>query len=93
MKIKKFQEGGQAPAAPAPAPAQAKDPVAMLAEMSMQALQSGDCEIAMQVCEVFVGMIQQQMGPGPGPVEAAPQGEPVFKKGGKLTRRKCAKNC
>lgn len=88
MKIKKFQEGGQAPA-PAAQPAPAQDPVAALAEMSMQALQSGDCELAMQVCEVFVGMIQQQMGQGP--VGAAPQGEPVFKKGGKMTRRKCAR--
>ena len=89
MKIKKFQEGGAMPAAaPAPAP-QEQDPIVMLVEMSMQALQGGDCELAMQVCEALVGMVQQQMGPGP--VDQAPQGEPVFKKGGKIMRRKCAR--
>lgn len=84
--IKKFQEGGAAPAAaPAGAPAGGEqDPIQMLAEMAMQALQGQDCQMAMQVCEGFVALIQQAMGGGQAPVGQAPEGEPVFKKGGKL---------
>ena len=80
--IKKFQEGGAAPtAAPAGAPAGGEqDPIQMLAEM------------AMQVCEGFVALIQQAMGGGQAPVGQAPEGEPVFKKGGKIAgRKKCGK--
>lgn len=64
--IKKFQEGGAAPAAaPAGAPAGGEqDPIQMLAEMAMQALQGQDCQMAMQVCEGFVALIQQAMGGG-----------------------------
>ena len=83
MKVKKFQEGGAAPA-PSAAPAGpqgGQDPLQMLGEMAAQALQAQDCQAAMQVCE------------GPqGPVGQAPEGEPVFKKGGKMVgRKKCAK--
>jgi hypothetical protein len=86
-QIKKFQEGGAMPAEAAPAPAAApaqEDPIAMLAEMSMQALQTQDCQIAMQVCEGFVALIQQMQG-------GAPAQEPVFRKGGKMLRKKCRK--
>lgn len=92
--IKKFQEGGAAPtAAPAGVPAGGEqDPIQMLAEMAMQALQGQDCQMAMQVCEGFVALIQQAMGGGQAPVGQAPEGEPVFKKGGKIAgRKKCGK--
>ena len=91
-QIKKFQQGGAMPAeaaapapeaAPAEAPAQ-QDPIAVLAEMSMQALETQDCQIAMQVCEGFVALIQQMQG-------GAPAQEPVFRKGGKMLRKKCRK--
>lgn len=87
-QIKKFQQGGavpveSAPAAPEAAPAQ-QDPIAMLAEMSMQALETQNCQIAMQVCEGFVALIQQMQG-------GAPAQEPVFRKGGKMLRKKCRK--
>lgn len=73
-----------AEAAPAEtAPAQ-QDPIAMLAEMSMQALQSQDCQMAMQVCEGFVALIQQMQG-------GAPAQEPVFRKGGKMIRKKACR--
>jgi hypothetical protein len=91
-QIKKFQQGGAMPAeavpagAPAPeaapAPAQ-QDPIAMLAEMSIQALETQDCQIAMQVCEGFVALLQQMQG---GAAAPAPQ-EPVFRKGGKIVGR------
>ena len=86
-QIKKFQEGGAMPAEAAPAPAAApaqEDPIAMLAEMSMQALQTQDCQIAMQVCEGFVTLIQQMQG-------GAPAQEPVFRKGGKMLRKKACR--
>ena len=86
-QIKKFQEGGALPAEAAPAPAAApaqEDPIAMIAEMSMQALQTQDCQIAMQVCEGFVALIQQMQG-------GAPAQEPVFRKGGKMLRKKACR--
>lgn len=93
--IKKFQQGGEmAPAEPAAAPEAApadtaptegggQDPIMMLAEAATQALQAQDCQIAMQVCEGLVSLLQQMAGGAP----QEPQGEPVFKKGGKLLRR------
>ena len=90
MKVKKFQEGGAAPA-PSAAPAGpqgGQDPLQMLGEMAAQALQAQDCQAAMQVCEGFLALLQQAMSEGP----QGPVGEPVFKKGGKMVgRKKCAK--
>lgn len=89
-QIKKFQQGGAIPAEAAPVAPEAapeaaqQDPIAMLAEMSMQALETQDCQIAMQVCEGFVSLIQQMQG-------GAPAQEPVFRRGGKMLRKKCRK--
>ena len=87
-KIAKFQEGGAAPAPQEPnmAPEQAQqsgDPIMQLAQMAQQALQSGDGQLALQVCEAFLQLIQQMAGQQ----EAAPQGEPVFRKGGVIVKR------
>lgn len=99
MKFKtlKFQEGGAMPPQTAPmgapeaggAPAEApagpeaggQDPLQQLVQMSMQALQSQDCQAAMAVCQAFVQLAQQQGAPA-----EEPQGEPVYKKGGKFAR-------
>lgn len=93
--IRKHQAGGEmAPAeepmapesgAPEAAPADAggQDPIMMLAEAAAQALQAQDCQIAMQVCQGLVALVQQMAGGAP----QEPQGEPVFKKGGVLLRR------
>lgn len=84
MKIIKYmQQGGAAPMPAEQAPAQ--DPLMALAEAAVAALQNQDCGLAMQVCEGFVSLLQQASGPAP--VDAAPQGQPVFKKGGKLVKR------
>ena len=81
IKVKKFQEGGAMPA-----PEQGgQDPLMMLAEMAMQALQSQDCNAMAQVCEGFLQLVQQAQGGG-APAEA-PQGEPVYRRGGVLSRR------
>lgn len=66
------QEGGQQ-----------ENPLMALAQGAAQALQSQDCQIALQVCEGLIGLVQQMAGPAP--QEQA--GEPVFRKGGILTRR------
>lgn len=94
-QIKRFQMGGEmAPEevvteetvteeVPTEAPEQ-QDPMMMLAQASMQALQNQDCNMAMQVCQAFLQLIQQAQ------QQAAPvnQGEPVFaKNGAKLVRR------
>lgn len=92
---RKFQVGGampaptEAPATGAPvdetAPDQGgeQDPIMMLAQMSAQALQNQDCQMAMQVCQAFLEIVQQMQGGAP----EEPQGEPVFRKGGSLVRR------
>lgn len=84
--IKKFQMGGpvDAPVEPAPAPEGGQgDPLMEVAQLAAQALQSQDCNAAMQVCQIFLQMVQQMQGqPKP-----EPAGEPVFRKGGVLVRR------
>ena len=91
----KFQEGGQMPpeqapveeapaAAPAEAPAEGGDPTQQIMEAAMQALQTQDCNLAMQVLQAIVQMI------GGAAQEPAPA-EPVYRAGGKLVRR-IAKN-
>ena len=75
-KVKFFQEGGVM------APQQ--DPMQVLLQGAQQALQSQDCEIAMQVCQMLVELTSgaQQAAP------AAPAAEePVYRQGGRLIRR------
>ena len=87
-KINKFQEGGEmespevAPEGAEPMPEQGGDPLEQIAQMAMQALQTQDCNLAMQVCDAFIQIIQQAQGGAP-----QAQGEPVFRKGGKLAYR------
>lgn len=103
ITLRKFQDGGAMPpqgapedqGAPQEAPEQApeqgapeggQDPIMQIAQVAMQALQSKDCEAAMAVCKAFVQLVQQQ-GQGGAPEQQAPEGEPVYKSGGKLVRR------
>lgn len=89
--IKKFQEGGAAPAPEAAAPQQGgEDPTAMLMQGAQQAVQNQDCQIAIQVCQ----MVLEMLGGGSAPAEkgepgagGAPQSEPVYRRGGRLVRR------
>lgn len=92
MKIKKFQMGGEMPAGAAPVeatPAASGDPLMEIAQLFAQGLQTGDCNLLAQGAEAFLMLLQQASAPAP--IEAAPQGQPVFKKGGKLVRRKKCK--
>ena len=90
--LKFLQEGGAMPAgAPAGAPQGGEDPMAMLLQGAQQAVQAQDCQIAMQVCQ----MLLELAGGGGAPTEAAPaeaapapaEGEPVYRRGGRLVRR------
>ena len=93
MKLgNKFQAGGQMPAgAPAQAPQGGEDPTAVLLQGAQQAVQGQDCEMAMQVCQMLI----EALGGGGNPQGAAPQGaapapaegEPVYRRGGRLVRR------
>ena len=97
MKIKKFQMGGEVPSgAPvpasatveAPAPTSGDDVLMQIAQLFAQGLQTGDCNLLAQGAEAFLMLLQQASAPAP--MEAASQGQPVFKKGGKLIgRKKC----
>lgn len=94
--VKKFQDGGavapetggqEMPQEGASQEAQAgqEDPLMQIAQMAAQALQSRDCQTAMQVCEAFMQIVQQAQGGAP--QEEAPQGEPVYRRGGTLVKR------
>lgn len=92
MKLKnKFQEGGAMPAgAPAAAPQGGEDPMAMLIQGAQQAVQAQDCQIAMQVCQMLLELAGGGAPAEAAPAEAAPapaEGEPVYRRGGRLVRR------
>ena len=85
--IKKFQEGGAAPAPEAAAPQQGgEDPTAMLMQGAQQAVQNQDCQIAIQVCQMVLEMLGGAKAGGP-EAGGAPQSEPVYRRGGRLVRR------
>lgn len=101
-KIQKFQEGGPVPvtgdpamtnpagqmptdpAAPEAAPTD--DPLVQLLQLAQEAIQSQNPDAAFAVCEGLLQLAQDMSGGGAAP-EAAPAGEPVFKAGGKISRR------
>jgi hypothetical protein len=92
MKLgRKFQEGGAMPAeAPAAAPQGGEDPMAMLMQGAEQAVSAQDCEIAMQVCQMLLELAGGGAPAEAAPAEAAPapaEGEPVYRRGGRLVRR------
>ena len=86
--VKFMQEGGVAPeAAPveeAPAaPEQGGSPEEQIIMACQQAVQTQDCQLAMQVCQAVL----QMLGGAPQKAPAAPEGQaPVYKKGGKLSK-------
>jgi hypothetical protein len=97
--IKKHQMGGQmedpnaaAMAGGAPAgdsmAAQGgeQDPMAMIVELFAQGLQAQDCNALAQGAQMFLQLVQEAQGGA----EAAPEGQPVFAKGGKIVSHKQA---
>lgn len=80
--VRKYQEGGAMPEQPQEG---GGDPIMELANIAQQALETQDCEAAMQVCEAFVQLLSQAGGGAPAPAPA--EEEPVFRRGGRLVRR------
>lgn len=92
-KISKFQQGGSAPvpqdpaaggapAEGAPEGAQAGNPMEQILQAAAQAVQTGNCEVALAVCQTLMSAAQGGMGPG-----EAPQEEPTFARNGSKLRR------
>ena len=83
--ISKFQEGGEVPAPEqAPAPEQGGSPEEQIMMACQQALETQDCNLAMQVCQAIMQMLG---GGAPQEAPAAPAGqEPVYRRGGRLIR-------
>ena len=92
-KISRFQQGGAAPvpqdpaaggapAEGAPEGAQAGNPMEQILQVAAQAVQTGNCEAALTVCQTLMSVAQGGMGPG-----EAPQEEPTFARNGSKLRR------
>lgn len=91
--IGKFQEGG---AMPPQDPAMAQgggDPMQEILMGCQQAVETQDCQIALQVCQIMLEMAgggapaEAAPAPAPAPAPAEAQGEPVYRRGGRLVRR------
>lgn len=88
-KISRFQQGGAAPVPQDPAAggapaegAQAGNPMEQILQLAAQAVQTGNCEAALAVCQTLMSAAQGGMGPG-----EAPQEEPTFARNGSKLRR------
>lgn len=94
-KISKFQQGGAAPVpqdpaaggapaegAPMEGGAPAGNPMEQILRVAAQAVQTGNCEAALAVCQAIMEAAQGGMGPG-----EAPQEEPTFARNGSKLRR------
>lgn len=73
---------GGAPAEGAPEGAQAGNPMEQILQVAAQAVQTGNCEAALAVCQTLMSVAQGGMGPG-----EAPQEEPTFARNGSKLRR------
>lgn len=73
---------GGAPAEGAPEGAQAGNPMEQILQVAAQAVQTGNCEAALAVCQTLMSAAQGGMGPG-----EAPQEEPTFARNGSKLRR------
>lgn len=89
---RKYQQGGQMTPEATAAPDAAsmnngmggQDPMQMIVELFAQGLQTQDCNALAQGAEMFLQLVQEAQGGA----EAAPAGQPVFAKGGKIVSRK-----
>ena len=79
-KVRRFQEGGAMPA-PAEAAPQGGDPMEQIYQMAAEIVQQLGPDAAAMLAQAIMEMLQG------GGAQPAPQGEPVYKKGGKLIGR------
>lgn len=99
-QTKKFQQGGpveapeegmeapvsqeEMPEEGAPEEGGQEDPMMQLAQLFAQGLQNQDCQALAQGAQMFLQLMEQAQGGGQ-PQES--QGEPVFRRGGRLAYR------
>ena len=88
-QLLKFQEGGEMTEAPAEVPAEAPEqggsPEEQILQAAAQAVQTQDCQLGLQVCQILLEMAGG--GGSAQPAPAAPEGqEPVYRKGGRLVK-------
>lgn len=78
------QEGEPMPEEGAPEEGGEQDPMMQLAQIFAQGLQNQDCQMLMQGAQMFLQLLQQSQGEGQ---HQEQQGEPVFRRGGRLAYR------
>lgn len=87
MKITKFQAGGAMPVEAAQEAAPQQDPLMEIAAIFSEGLQNGDCQLLARGAEAFLALLQQATATAQNPVDQVPEGQPVFRRGGTISRR------
>ena len=90
MIIKKFQEGGAAPAAPAQTPQGGEEQMMQqLAQMAQEIIQQLGPEASAMLAQIIMEMLQGE----PQEVGAAPEEQQFMRCGGKIKKKTCKKAC
>lgn len=90
MQIKRYQEGGAAPAAPAQAPQGGEEQMMQqLAQMAQEIIQQLGPDVAAMLAQVIMEMLQG----APQEVGAAPEEQQFMRCGGKIKKKTCKKAC
>ena len=89
MQIKRYQQGGATPAAPAPAPQGGEEQMMQqLAQMAQEIIQQLGPDAAAMLAQVIMEMLQG----APQEVGAAPEEQQFMRSGGKI-KKACKKTC
>lgn len=90
MQIKRYQEGGAAPAAPAQAPQGGEEQMMQqLVQMAQEIIQQLGPDVAAMLAQVIMEMLQgaqQEVG-------AVPEEQQFMRCGGKIKKKTCKKAC
>lgn len=90
MQIKRYQEGGAAPAAPAQAPQGGEEQMMQqLAQMAQEIIQQLGPDVAAMLAQIIMEMLQG----APQEVGAAPEEQQFMRCGGKIKKKTCKKAC
>lgn len=90
MQIKRYQEGGAAPAAPVQAPQGEEEQIMQqLAQMAQEIIQQLGPDAAAMLAQVIMEMLQG----APQEVGAAPEEQQFMRCGGKIKKKTCKKAC
>ena len=90
MQIKRYQEGGAAPAAPAQAPQGGEEQMMQqLAQMAQEIIQQLGPDAAAMLAQIIMEMLQRAQQE----VGAAPEEQQFMRCGGKIKKKTCKKAC